>query len=122
MTLAKNAEVKGRSDLAEAAYLRAARLKATSDLKQGRRPSIDYHLIGLKNGSVLIIEEIGEEAEVYTNRTLLYKGSEIYISPLAEKLIDEGNPRKSVIGQWVVKETGERINDLYKKTYGIKNS
>ena len=77
MRLAKNAEERGRPDLAEAARNRAARLRAESNLKQGRRPNIDYHLIGLKNGSKLIIEAIGVEAQVYSHRTLFYKGSEI---------------------------------------------
>jgi len=97
MTLAKNTEERGRPDLAEAAFHRAARLRAESDLKQGRRPDIDYHLIGLKNCRTLIIEEIGVEAEVYSHRTLSYQGSEIYITPLEEKLVDAGHPRKSVV-------------------------
>jgi len=123
MTLAKNTEERGRPDLAEAAYYRAARLRAESDLKLGRRPDIDYHLIGLKNRSTLIIKEIGVEAEVYSHRTLYYKGSEIYITPLEEKLVDAGHSRKSVVGRWVVKETGELLSDLYEEKHpGAKDS
>jgi hypothetical protein len=120
MQLAKNAEDRGNSDLADKARYRAAELRAEADIKAGRRPDIDYHFMGLKNGEKLLIREIGEEAEVFTHRTLLYKGSEIYITPLEEYLIKAGHPRKLVVGRWEVESTGGNLGDLYISTYGPK--
>ena len=122
LQLAKNAEAKGFHDLAEKARHRAAQLRAEADIKAGRRPDIDYHYIGLKNGDKIVLRDIGEEAEVLTHRTLLYKGSEIYISPLEDKLMNEGHPRKLVVGKWEVERTGENLSDLYVLKYGPKKS
>lgn len=120
MQLAKNAEDRGNFDLADMARYRAAELRAEADLKAGRRPDIDYHFMGLKNGEKLLLTEIGEEAEVFTHRTLLYKGSEIYITPLEEYLMKAGHPRKLVVGRWEIESTGENLGDLYISTYGPK--
>jgi hypothetical protein len=120
MQLAKNAEDRGNSDLADKARHRAAELRAEADIKAGRRPDLDYHFMGLKNGEKLLLIEIGEEAEVFTHRTLLYKGSEIYITPLEEDLIKAGHPRKLVVGRWEVESTGVNLGDLYISTYGPK--
>lgn len=122
MQLAKNAENRGDPGLAEKARYRAAQLRAEADIKAGRRPDIDYHFIGLKNGDKLVIKEIGVEAEVHSHRTLHYKRSEIYITPLEERLVKEGHARKSVVGRWVVERTGELLNDLYELKYGPKES
>ena len=120
MQLAKNAEDRGNSDLADKARYRAAELRAEADIKAGRRPDIDYHFMGLKNGDKLLLREIGEEAEVLTHRMLLYKGREIYITPLETELMNAGHPRKSVVGRWEVERTGENLGDLYISTYGPK--
>ena len=122
LQLAKNAEAKGVHDLAEKARYRAAQLRAEADIKAGRRPDIDYHFIGLRNGDKIVLRDIGEEAEVLTHRTLLYKGSEIYITPLEDKLMNDGHPRKSVVGKWEVERTGENLSDLYELKYGTKKS
>ena len=121
LQLAINAEARGFDDLAEKARYRAAELRAEADIKAGRRPDIDYHYLGLKNGDKLILRDIGEEAEVFTHRTLLYKGSEIYITPLEEKLMKAGNPRKLVVGRWEVERTGENLGYLYDLKYGPKS-
>jgi len=120
MQLAINAEARGDPNLAEEARYRAAQLRVQADIKADRRPDIDYHYLGLKNGDKLLLREIGEEAEVFTHRTLLYKGSEIYITPLEEKLMEAGHPRKSVVSRWEVERTGENLGDLYKLKYGPK--
>jgi len=118
LTLAKNAEKRGRHDLAEAAHYRAAELRAEADIKAGRRPDIDYHYIGLRNGDKIILNSIGVEAEVFSHRTLIYKGREVYITPLEAELLKDGHPRKSVVAKWTVEQTGELLDDLYEKTYG----
>jgi len=120
LQLAINAEARGFDDLAEKARNRAAELRAEADIKAGRRPDIDYHYLGLKNGDKILLNEIGEEAVVCSHRTLLYKGSEIYITPLEEKLIKAGHPRKSIVGRWEVERTGENLSDLYELKYGPK--
>jgi hypothetical protein len=121
LQLAKNAEARGIDDLAEQARYRAAQLRAEADIKAGRRPDIDYHYLGLKNGDKLLLRDIGEEAEVFSHRTLLYKGGEIYITPLEEKLMKSGYPRSSVVARWEVERTGENLSDLYELKYGPKS-
>jgi len=120
LNLAKNAKRKGREDIAEAALHRAEEIRIESAIKSGRRPDINYHFIGLKNGDKLVIEGIGVEAEVYSERTLSYKGREVYITPLEDELIASGIPRKSIVGKWAVQKTGENLNDLYEISYGPK--
>lgn len=120
LNLAKNAKSKGREDIAEAALRRAEEIRIEAAIKSGRRPDINYHYIGLKNGDKLVIEDIGVEVEVYSERTLSYKGREIYITPLEDELIASGIPRKSIVGKWVVQKTGEILNDLYEIVYGPK--
>ena len=51
-----------------------------------------------------------------------YKRSEIYITPLEERLDKEGHARKSVVGRWLVERTGEFLNDLYESKYGSKEN
>lgn len=118
LNLAKNAEDRGRTNVAEAARFRAAELRAEADSKAGRRPDIDYNFIGLKNGQKIVLSSIGEAAEIYSHRTLLYKGREIYITPLEEELLAAGHPRKSISGKWVVEETGKLLSELYEERYG----
>lgn len=120
LNLAKNARNKGREDIAVAAEHRAEEIRIEAAIKDGRRPDINYHFIGLKNGDKLVIEDIGVEAEVYTDRTLSYKGREVYITPLEDDLIAAGYPRKSIVAKWVVQKTGELLNDLYEAAYGPK--
>jgi hypothetical protein len=120
LNLAKNARSKGRDDIENAALHRAEELRIEFAIKAGRRPDINYHYIGLNNGDKLVLNEIGVEAEVYSDRTLSCKGREIYITPLENELVASGHPRSSVVGKWVVEKSGRLLNDLYEETYGPK--
>jgi hypothetical protein len=122
LNLAKNAKKKGREDLEIAALNRAEEIKIEAGIESGRRPDINYHYIGLKNGDKLVLKDIGVEAEVYSERTISYKGREVYITPLEDELVASGHSRKSVVNKWIVKETGEVLNDLYQAAYGPKQN
>ena len=101
-------------DLADLADKRTAELQ---EQESGRSPDIPYHRIGLPTGTILHLPEAGIEAEVYSNRTLRYKGREIHITPLEDELIESGIERKKVKNKWEVKSSGEQLNDVYRKIY-----
>jgi hypothetical protein len=104
-------------ELADIADLR------TEDLREretGRRPDIPYIQLKLFRGTVLYIPETDIEATVFSNRTLSYKGREVYITPLENELIDSGIPRNKIAGKWTVKETGENLNAIYNKKWPKK--
>lgn len=121
-TLAANAERLGKLDFANAAYNRAAELRAEKAISEGRRPDIDYHYLGLVNGDVIELPGIGVSAEVFSNRTLSYKGREVYITPLEEELMESGFSRKQVVGKWVVRKSGKVLNDLYVEKHGPRGN
>ena len=64
--------------------------------------------------------EAGIEVEVYSNRTLRYKGKEVFITPLEDELIESGIERNKVKNKWKVKCSGEQLNDVYRKIYPKK--
>ena len=117
LNLAKNARERNRNDIADAANLKASLIRQEEFKKTGRRPDIDYHACGLKDGDLIYLPDLNIDAKVYTHRTLLFEGAEIYITPLEEKLLDRGFTRKQVVAKWRIKKTDELLNDAYNKAY-----
>ena len=92
--MATNIKAKqGESELFHYANFRASVLRANEAKRAGRRPDIDYHVIGLKNGDEIYLPDTDVSATIYSHRTLLYKGREVYITPLETELMEQ-LPRK----------------------------
>ena len=106
----------GESDLFHHANFRASLLRANEAKRAGRRPDIDYHVIGLKNGDEIYLPDTDVSATIYSHRTLLYKGREVYITPLETELMTH-LPRKKVFDRWLVQETGEHLGTMYSKLF-----
>ena len=104
-------------ELADLADKKVAELE---ERETGKRPDIPYHQIGLPTGTILHLPGTEIEAKVYSNRTLSYKGREVYITPLKRELIDSGIARSKVANKWEVKDTGENVGDLYNKEFPKK--
>ena len=68
----------GESDLFHHANYRAALLRKRDYELAGRRPDIDYHILGLKNGDEIYLPDTDIVASVFSHRTLLYQGRDIY--------------------------------------------
>jgi hypothetical protein len=85
-----------------------------------RRPDIDYHILGLKNGDEIYLPETDVVASIFSHRTLSYKGREVYISALEDELI-EHLPRRLVVAKWRTRNTNENLNDLYNKAFPKEN-
>lgn len=118
LNFARNAEERGMRDLVDEANLRASLIRREDYKSRGRRPDIDYHIIGLKNDDAIYLPNVDIEASVFSHRTLLFKGSEIYITPLEESLINKGGlKRNQVVGKWRCKKTDELIDDMYRRIY-----
>ena len=116
-TMATNIKAKqGESELFHYANFRASILRAKEAKRAGRRPDIDYHVIGLKNGDEIYLPDTDVSATIYSHRTLLYKGREVYITPLETELM-EHLPRKKVFDRWLVRETGEHLGTMYSKKF-----
>jgi len=107
----------GFEEAADMANLRAAQLRKQEYDNGGRRPDIDYHIIGLKDGDVIYLPELDIEATVYSHRTLWYENREIYVTPLQEKLISSGCPSRLVRGKWRMRSNDRLINDAYMEIY-----
>ena len=72
----------------------------------------------VKNDDAIYLPNVDIEASVFSHRTLLFKGSEIYITPLEESLINKGGlKRNQVVGKWRCKKTDELIDDMYRRIY-----
>jgi len=103
--------------LGDKANFRAAQLRKQEYDNGGRRPDIDYHIIGLKDGDAIYLPELDIEATVYSHRTLWYKNREIYITPLEEELISQGHPGRLVRGKWRMRSNDRLIDDAYTEIY-----
>lgn len=106
----------GESELFHYANYRASLLRKREFELAGRRPDIDYHILGLRNGDEIYLPDTDFVAFVFSHRTLLCQGREVYITPLETDLM-ERLPRKLVAHQWRVRATDERIDELYNKIY-----
>ena len=115
--LAENAKRLGNQNIVDEANLRAAQFRKKEYDNGGRRPDIDYHIIGLKDGDAIYLPGLDIEATVYSHRTLWYKNREIYITPLEEELISQGHPSRLVRGKWRVRSNDRLINDAYTEIY-----
>ena len=114
---AANAQERGFSELADEARMRAAQLRKQAYDNGARRPDIDYHIIGLKNGDRIFLPELGVTAEIASHRTLYYQGREVYITPLESELVEAGFASRDVRGKWRAESNGELINDMYSAIY-----
>lgn len=83
----------------------------------GRRPMIDYFALGLNVGDNLIVEGCPDEVvAVLTNRTLKWRGSEIHLTPLKEKLREiYARPFRS----GTFKVGSKSLYELYCDAYGV---
>ena len=115
--LARNAKRIGNQNIVDEANLRAAQFRKKEYDNGGRRPDIDYHIIGLKDGDAIYLPELDIEATVCSHRTLWYKNREIYITPLDEELISQGHPSRLIRGKWRMKSNDRLINDAYNEIY-----
>ena len=104
-------------ELADTADRRSADLL---ERETNRRPNMPYHQIGLPSGTILKIPGTNIEAEVFSNRTLSYKGREIAITTLEDELADSGIPHAMTRRKWVVKDSGESVTKLYREKYPKK--
>ena len=119
-TFISNARKLERDDVVSLAYVKRAELTRLEAMRTKRRPDINYLEIGLNLGDVLTHTRTGEKATVFTDRTLMYKGSEVYITPLEQELNQKHRLKSAVSGpsdQWET-ESGTILNELYTKTYG----
>ena len=113
----KKLKKNGLGELADKANFRAAQLRKQEYDSGGRRPDIDYHIIGLRDGDAIYLPELDIEVTVYSHRTLWYKNREIYITPLEEELISQGHPSRLIRNKWRMRSNDRLINDAYTEIY-----
>jgi hypothetical protein len=113
----KKLKKEGFQEAADKANLRAAQLRKQEYDNGGRRPDIDYHILGLKDGDAIYLPELDIEATVCSHRTLWYKNREIYITPLEEELISQGHPSRLIRNKWRMRSNDRLINDAYTEIY-----
>lgn len=114
---ANNATKRNRPDLAEQALYKAAQLRKEEYDRGGRRPDIDYHIIGLKNGDKICLEELDITATVASYKTLLYKGRETFRTTIEKELIAANLPSSKIRGKWRIESSGDLIDELHGRIY-----
>ena len=117
LVLAENAKKKGRIDIVDEANIRAVELRQQGYRDTGKRPSIDYHACGLKDGDKIYLPDIDIKVQVYTHRTLLFEGSETYITLIEKELISRGFSNAKIANKWRVRATDEVLNDVYNRVW-----
>ena len=65
INFARNAAERGMKNLVDEANLKASLIRQEIYKGGGRRPDIDYHIIGLKNDDVIYLPDIDIEASVF---------------------------------------------------------
>jgi|SaaInlStandDraft_1057018.scaffolds.fasta_scaffold289179_1 hypothetical protein len=118
LNFADNAKKKGRTDLVDEANYRAALLRKESFKNGAPRPHIDYHILGLKDGDTIYLPNTKIEATIHSHRTLLFEGSEIYITRLETMLREErGFTSSETRGKWRCKKTDIVLDERYAEIY-----
>ena len=114
----RKCEKKGRTDLVDEANYRAALLRKESFKNGAPRPHIDYHILGLKDGDTIYLPDTEIEATIHSHRTLLFEGSEIYITRLETMLREErGFTSSETRGKWRCKKTDIVLDERYEEIY-----
>lgn len=118
-SMARNIKTqRGESELFHHANYKASLLRKEEAQRMGRRPDIDYHVIGLKNGDEIYLPDTEVTATIFSHRTLEYKGREVYITPLERELIEElGLPRNKVVNKWIAQKNGRNLGMMYNEIY-----
>lgn len=117
LVLAENAKNKGRIDIVDEANTRAVELRQQGYRDTGKRPSIDYHACGLKDGDKIYLPDIDIEAQVWSHRKLLFEGCDTYITTIERDLISRGLPNTKIANKWRIQATDEVLNDAYNRAY-----
>ncbi|MTI17193.1 hypothetical protein E1162_08055 [Rhodobacteraceae bacterium RKSG542] len=111
--LNKDAENQKASLVLWEAGLQLGRLESTKE----RRPPINYFTCGLSIGDKLTFSASpDEDIEVYTERTLYWRGQEIHLTPLRETLCAELGIPNDANKYWFVGDVS--LTKIYDDTYG----
>ncbi|WP_321342096.1 hypothetical protein [Breoghania sp.] len=113
--LSKNLDNKKAEEIISQATARLLELNPSD----GRRPDIDYIQCGLNIGDRIIFSPAPkEEIVVHSNRLLKWRGTQIHITPLREKLCEQYGVPNDANKHWYV---GNRLlSEIYDETYGPK--
>jgi T5orf172 domain len=90
--------------------------EAGEKLKRQRRPPLDFHLMGIPNGAVLVFHGGAEEktAVVCSNRKVLYEGRECSLTQLTSEFLGLDYSIQPT-PHWSFQ--GRPLSDLYEETY-----
>ena len=118
LNFAENAKKKGRTDLVDEANYKAALLRKEAFKNGGKRPDIDYHILGLKDGDTVYLPDTKIEATIQSHRTLLFEGSEFHFTPLETMLReDRGFKYSEIRRKWRCKKTDMVLAERYAEIY-----
>lgn len=88
--------------------------EAGEKLRRQRRPPLDFHLMGILNGSILVFEDGGETAVVCSNKKVQYQGREISLTQLTTELMGlDYNVQPT--SHWSYE--GRSLRDIYNETF-----
>lgn len=97
--------------------------KAARDKSITRRPPLDFFLMGLNKGDVLVSKhDESVTVSIADNRHVIYNGEACAISGLTARLIGASNKYVSPCPHWIIKETGRLLSDLYDETYPMDDN
>lgn len=97
--------------------------KAAREKSITRRPSLDFFLMGLNEGDVLVYKHDETiTCSVKDNRHILYNGEVCSLSPVTAALLGRNTKYCSPCSHWIVKETGAFLSDVYDEKYPLDDN
>lgn len=88
--------------------------KAAQEKSRQKRPPLDFYVLGLKEGDVLIYKhDENITCSVHDNKHVFYNGATYALSPLTAQLLGGAAKYVQPTPHWVVAETGRLLLDVY---------
>lgn len=88
--------------------------KAAQEKSRQKRPPLDFYVLGLKEGDVLIYKHDEKiTCSVQDNKHVFYNGATYALSPLTAQLLGGAAKYVQPTPHWIVAETGRLLLDVY---------
>lgn len=92
--------------------------EADANQRRTKRPNLDFHKMGIENGSKLIFVSTDEgdqiEVEVVSSRKVLYEGEEMYLTPATQRAMGHDKPVPPT-GYWTYED--RLVKEIYDETF-----
>ena len=85
---------------------------------QIRRPNMNFHKMGIPNGSTLRSKTTDDVVQIVGPRKVRFRGEDMYLTQATKRILVR-NSTPYVSYHWLY--NGELLHDIYERTYPKKN-